>query len=63
MADQVTGSSQLLAAGQDLALELLLLVPPLLGACAHLSPELPLQQYWAAVSARMRCACACACCD
>jgi hypothetical protein len=51
MADQVTGSSQLLAAGRDLAQQLLLVVPLLLGACAHLSPEMPLQQYWAAVSA------------
>jgi uncharacterized membrane protein len=29
---------------------LLLLVPVVLGALAHLSPEMSLQQYWAAVS-------------
>jgi hypothetical protein len=29
---------------------LLLLVPVVVGALAHLSSEMPLQQYWAAVS-------------
>ena len=33
-----------------LAGQLLGLVPLLLGACAHLSPEMPLQQYWGVVS-------------
>jgi hypothetical protein len=50
MAEQQAGSSALLAAGSELAEALLLLVPVLLGALAHLSPEMPLQQYWAAVS-------------
>jgi hypothetical protein len=50
MRDQQTGSSALLAAGIGLAESLLLLVPKVLGALAHLSPEMPLQQYWAAVS-------------
>lgn len=50
MAEQQAGSSQLLAAGTELAEALLTLVPVLLGAVAHLSPEMPLQQYWGAVS-------------
>jgi hypothetical protein len=50
MAEQQAGSSALLAAGTELAEGLLLLVPVLLGALAHLSPEMPLQQYWGAVS-------------
>jgi hypothetical protein len=50
MSEQQTGSSALLAAGIGLAESLLLLVPVVLGALAHLSPEMPLQQYWAAVS-------------
>lgn len=37
-------------AGSELAEGLLLLVPVLLGALCHLSPEMPLQQYWGAVS-------------
>lgn len=53
MADQVTGSSQLLEAGRELTQQMLLVVPLLLGACTHLSPEMPLQQYWAAVSASL----------
>lgn len=51
MADQVEGNSQLMQAAMTLAEELLMLVPLLLGASAHLSPELPLQQYWGVVSA------------
>jgi hypothetical protein len=35
---------------ESLLLLLLLLVPVRLGALAHLSPKMPLQQYWAAVS-------------
>lgn len=50
MADQVEGNSGLLQAAMALAEQLLRLVPLLLGACAHLSPEMPLQQYWAVVS-------------
>lgn len=49
MADQVEGNSQLMQAAMTLALEVLRLVPLLLGACAHLSPEMPLQQYWGMV--------------
>lgn len=49
MADQVEGNSQLMQAAMTLALEMLRLVPLLLGACAHLSPEMPLQQYWGMV--------------
>jgi hypothetical protein len=49
MADQVEGNSQLMQAAMTLALEMLRLVPLLLGACAHLSPEMPLQQYWCMV--------------
>ncbi|WIA34108.1 hypothetical protein OEZ86_012479 [Tetradesmus obliquus] len=48
MAEQQAGSSALLAAGSELAEGLLLLVPVLLGALCHLSPEMPLQQYWGA---------------
>ncbi|KAF6258720.1 hypothetical protein COO60DRAFT_1701205 [Scenedesmus sp. NREL 46B-D3] len=48
MAEQQAGNSALLAAGSELAQGLLLLVPVLLGALAHVSPEMPLQQYWAA---------------
>jgi hypothetical protein len=51
MADQVEGNSQLMQAAMTLAVEMLRLVPLLLGACAHLSPEMPLQQYWGVVSA------------
>jgi hypothetical protein len=36
--------------GSGLVEALLLLVPVVLGALAHLSPEMTLQQYWAAVS-------------
>lgn len=50
MADQVEGNSQLMQAAMTLAVEMLRLVPLLLGACAHLSPEMPLQQYWGVVS-------------
>lgn len=50
MADQVEGNSHLLQAAMTLADQLLRLVPLLLGACAHLAPELPLQLYWGAVS-------------
>lgn len=49
MAEQQAGSSELLAAGSDLAEQLLLLVSVVLPAAAHLSPEMPLQQYWGAV--------------
>ncbi|KAF8066207.1 LIP1P [Scenedesmus sp. PABB004] len=48
MAEQQAGSSALLAAGAGLAEALLSLVPVLLAGLAHLSPEMPLQQYWAA---------------
>jgi hypothetical protein len=51
MADQVEGNSQLMQAAMTLAVEMLRLVPLLLGACAHLSPEMPLQHYWGVVSA------------
>jgi hypothetical protein len=55
MAEQQAGSSQLLTAGSDLAEQLLLLVPLLLAAASHLSAEMPLQRWWAAVRAFGHC--------